>query len=176
MSPEQRVVFWSSWRKGVVLGLVALVLCALAFSAGRFSAPEQVRWQTLDLKTEDITRGFTFARTVTRTVYRNVITTVTDAGTTIADNSIEHEGEASTGTETETAKRAELVEREQTVTLRPEWRVSGQVGASLVTPAIPITGSLVVGVSVERRIIGGVSAGLWGNTVGAGGVVVSGEF
>lgn len=160
--------------------LLALVLLALAFSAGRFTAPVQVseRVEYKTLAVEDITRGFTFAKRVEVIRWRNVVTQITDAGTTITDSSGEHEGALTSGTGAETAKRSEAAEGStvKTVTLRPEWRISGQVGASLVTPALPITGPLVVGVSVERRIIGGVSAGLWGNTVGAGGIVVSGEF
>ncbi len=194
MTPEQRVVFWSSWRKGVVLGLVALVICALAFSAGRFSAPEVVQtrdvdhWKTLDLRTEDITRGFTFARQVEVTRWRDVktkITTTPDAGTVteITDNTIEHEGAIESGSVTEQLRRVEIVEveriveKEVTVTLRPTWRVSGFIGASVVQPLFPIAGPLVVGGSAEHRITGGVSAGGWIiPQLGAGGFVASGEF
>ena len=50
------------------------------------------------------------------------------------------------------------------------------VGASLREPLVPIAGPLVLGASVERRIVGGLSAGAWLNTVGAAGASVSLEF
>jgi hypothetical protein len=157
---------------------VSLVLASFAagFGAGRATTEPVVEYRTIDLKTEDITRGFTFARTVNVTRWRNVVTTITDAGTTISDQTIEREGSSTSGIETEQVKRVEYVEREKIVTLRPDWRVSLTAGASLVTPAVPITGPLVIGASVEHRIVGPFSAGLWLNTVGAGGVVLSGEF
>ena len=164
----------------VVVGVVLLVGVG-AFSAGRFTAPlkTETRIEWRDLTVEDLTRGLTSARTVTRTVYRNVITTVTpDAGTVTVDTSVEHEGTDEHLTDELIAKRTteHAGERVETVTLRPDWRIGAQVGASLREPALPITGPLVLGVSVERRIVGGVSAGLWANTVGAGGASVSVEF
>jgi hypothetical protein len=163
------------------IAAVVLVLTAVgAFSAGRFSAPQQVqtRIEYRDLSVEDLTRGLSFVKTVNRTVYRNVTTTATDAGVITVDRTIEHEGTDEKRDENTVAHRAtENVGTEtRTVTLRPDWRISAQVGASMHAPALPITGPLVLGVSVERRIVGGVSAGLWANTVGAGGASLSVEF
>lgn len=170
----------SSWPWALALLFTAVG----AFSAGRFSAPEQVReverWKTLDLTTEDVTKGMTFAKTVDRTVWRNVVTTTTDAGTVVVDRSVEHEGSTTNSTETSSSRTSEEhageLAREKTTTLQADWRIGVQVGASLVAPKLPITGPLVIGASIERRIIGGVSAGLWANTVGAGGASVSVEF
>lgn len=168
-------------RRWIAVAVAVLLVGVGAFSAGRFTAPlkTETRIEWRELTVEDLTRGYTFARTVNRTVYRNVITTITpDAGTVIADTSIEREGTDEHGADQLTTKRTTDTARERvtTVTLRPDWRVGLQVGASLVTPALPITGPLVLGASVERRIVGGVSAGLWANTVGAGGASVSVEF
>ncbi len=196
MTPEQQTT-----AKRVGIGLaIGVALLVAAFSAGRFSAPLQVktveveRWQTLDLTTTDLTRGFTFAQTVERTVFRDVVTVVTKAvpatpttpevpeKTTITDKTIEHEGTATAQTATEVEHKVETVtvEREKivekTVTLRPDWRVGVLAGASLRGPLLPIAGPLVIGVSAERRILGGVSAGIWVNTVGAAGASVSVEF
>lgn len=145
---------------GILLALVG------AFSAGRFTAPERVqtvdRWNTLDLTTQDLTRGYTFARTVERTVWRNVTTTTTDAGTVTVDRTVEHEGSAtaSTSTERDQSTRSSTQASEQTrqVTLRPDWRAGALVGGRFSAgPAGVVAGGIV-----ERRILGGVSAGLWG--------------
>lgn len=168
--------------------LVALVALAVGLAAGRFAAPAVVETKEVerlvyrDLSVTDITRGFTFARTVERTVWRNVTTTVTDAGTTTVDLTTEHEGAAESGTVTEQLHRVEIVEveraviREKTVTLQPDWRVGAQVGASWNAPLVPIAGPLVLGLSAERRIVGGLSAGVWVNTVGAAGGSLSLAF
>ncbi|MDP2275273.1 MAG: hypothetical protein Q8K32_31295 [Archangium sp.] len=178
--PEQRPHL--QWA-GIALG--AVLLLVVGFSAGRFSAPATVETREVervvfkDLVVEDITRGYTFAQTVTKTVWRNVETR--PDGTTV-DKSIEHHGAATATSGTETGKRTEDhqgqrdTEKVTTTTALPDWRIGLQVGASMKPPALPITGPLVIGASVERRILGGVSAGLWANTVGAGGASVSIEF
>ena len=50
------------------------------------------------------------------------------------------------------------------------------VGASLREPLLPVAGPLVLGASLERRIVGGLSAGAWLNTVGAAGASLSVEW
>lgn len=168
-------------RRALSLVLVALVALCAGLAAGRFTAPlkTETKIEFRELAVEDITRGFTFARTVEVTRWRNVTTTITDAGTVVVDRTVEREGSSTAGTETETSKRTSDSTGSSvvTVTARPSWRISAQVGASLVTPKLPIAGPLVVGASVEARLAQTpFSVGLWGNTVGAGGVVLSGEF
>lgn len=163
-------------KRGAVLVAVALV----AFSAGRFTAPERVetRVEFRELSVEELTRGMNFTRTVTRTIYRDVTTTITDAGTTITDRTVEREGDDTHRAETLAGSRSTEAAGEtvRTVTVRPDWRVGVLAGASLRDPALPLSGPLVLGVEVDRRIVGGVSAGVWANTVGAAGVAVSVEF
>lgn len=180
-------------RTGIAIAVLVLVSVG-SFTAGRFSAPLEVktveveRWKTLDIKTEDITRGMTFATEVKRTVYKNVVTTVSatpDAGTTttITDNSIEHVSENTNGSATESERRVEVVEverevvREKIVTLRPNWRVGVLVGASLREPLLPIAGPLVAGPHAELRIAQSpFMVGVWVLTAGSAGVSFSGEF
>lgn len=163
-----------------IAGAVVVALLAGAFSAGAFLKPAKVetRIEFRDLTVEDLTRGFTFAKTVEVTRWRKVTTTPTPAGAVIVDESGSHEGSTVAAAETVTDKRTDEHSGSsvQTVTARPDWRVGVLVGASLVKPQLPITGPLVLGVQVERRIIGGVSLGAWVNTVGAAGGVVSLEF
>lgn len=174
-------------RIGVTAAVVVVVAVGM-FSAGRFSAPRSVATsdvQQIDFKaltTEDITKGFTTQKVMWRTVFRDVTTTATDAGVVTVDKTIEREGTdehaASTTTDAKaaTSSGTTVTEHKSVTTLQPDWRIGLLVGASLKPPALPITGPLVLGAQVERRIVGGVSLGVWVNTVGAAGGVVSVEF
>lgn len=181
MTPEQRTQLE---RAG--LALVGVLLLVVGFSAGRYSAPAQVetreveRWSVLDLTTEDITRGMTFALSTEKTVWRNVETR--PDGTTV-DRSIVHEATRQDSTATETAKRTEEhagtreIEKVTITTLRPSWSAGVLVGATWKEPALPIAGPLVLGVMAEVRL--GQTPfmlGAWGTTQGALGVSGRGEF
>ena len=117
----------------------------------------------------------------TKIVYRDVV--VTPDGM-VTDRSIEKtQDETKADTKSlMTAERVEirevekLVTVEKVVTLRPDWRVSAGVGASLAAPSVPLYGPLVIQAEVDRRIVGGVSIGLWVSTVGAAGAAVGFEF
>lgn len=54
----------------------------------------------------------------------------------------------------------------------PTWGVSVQAGASLTEPLIslPVVSRGVLGLTVERRLFGPINAGVWINSMGAGGV------
>lgn len=182
LTPEQRT---NLKRTGIAIAVLVLVAVG-AFSAGRFSAPLEVktievdRWKTLGLTTEDITRNMTFAKEVQKTVWKNVVTTIVvtpDAGTTttIADNSIERIGSTENVTVIEQEARTSVVteERERivekTMTLQPDWSVGVIVGVSFNQPFLPISGPLIIGVEGERRIIGGFYLGGWLTNNSAGG-------
>jgi hypothetical protein len=100
-------------------------------------------------------------------------------------------------TETETTKTTEtktevkVVEREVTKTVersRPNWRVSVQGGYDLVGKLgdyghhnyLPADSNylrhMVLGATVERRLLGPLSGGFWGTTQGIVGASVSLEF
>lgn len=176
--------------KRTLIAIAVLVLVSVgSFSAGRFSAPLEVKTLEVEkvvyqsLMTEDVTRGMSFTKVEQRTVYKNVVTTVVetpDVGTitTVSDNSIEKFGASETGTATETESRTEtiVVEREvikeKTVTLQPDWSVGVLVGTSfdvLDKPFLPIAGPLIVGLEAERRIVGGFYLGVWLTNDSAGG-------
>lgn len=152
-----------------VLYPVLLVALVAAFSAGRFSAPLQVE-ERVEYRTE--------LRTVTvqakareRVVYREKVT-LPDGTTTEKTSSREL-------LKVDTTAKADSTSTgltAKTTTLRPDWRIGVLAGATWKEPALTIAGPLVLGVQVERRIIGGVSVGAWGSTQGAAGASVSVEF
>lgn len=161
--------------------IAALALLAAAFSAGRFTAPLKVETKEVEkvvYQDRIIEKVVTVkAKAETKVVYRDRV--ITKDGT-VTEHEVEH-----TATKEDTKEKTETVAtrdaktetvKESKSTLRPDWRVSAQVGASLNAPLVPIAGPLVVGVQVERRIIGGVSLGIWGNTYGAAGASASLEF
>lgn len=175
-------------RRAREVGLfsMALVLvAAAAFSAGRFSAPREVEerveyrteWRT---KTVEVVRWRTARAVDTRTVTTPVLLAVPDGGTVLAaSTTTESHTRETSGGASDTSSSTQGADQQQLsrkVTQQPDWRLGAQVGASLRDPLLPIVGPLVVGVSVERRIAGGISAGVWGSTAGAAGLSISAEF
>lgn len=171
MRPAPR---WAVWL--AVAGLVVA-----AYSAGKFSGAEQTD--------ERVSSHFVFVDRVIekrveveaarrdRVIYRERVIAVD--GSRVERETERDVSESVKKTESVKAQeivRVERIEVEKRVTLRPDWRVSVQAGASLQTPAVPIAGPLVLGAQIDRRIVGGVSAGVWVNTSGAAGVAVSVEF
>lgn len=167
-------------RGGLIATAVVLALVG-AFVGGRFSAPEQIKYEERDSSGAHTATVMTLVkyvdRTVTRTVVRDVI--VKPDGTR-HEHEEEHteEKEKSSSELAKTVDRVEYRDREviKTTTLRPDWRVGVLVGVSIREPFLPIAGPLVLGISVDRRIIGGLSAGVWVNTSGAAGLGVAFEF
>lgn len=168
-------------RQRVVMAVALVGTAAAAFSAGRFTAPvktdvrevEKVVWKDRIVE-KVVTRR---AKAEERVVYVDRV--VSPEGevrekrltTTKADT----RELVDLGKTSESSGKAEAASS-STITLRPDWRVGVLVGASLREPLAPLAGPLVLGASLERRIVGGVSAGAWVNTVGAAGASVSLEW
>lgn len=159
------------WAAGIT---ALVVLLGLAFAAGRFTAPEQVREvEKLVWKDRIIEKVVTKkAKAVDRVVY--------------VDRTVLPSGEVREKTSTRTitdaretndvAKTTESTGEKITTPARPDWRVGALVGASLREPLLPIAGPLVLGAHVERRIAGPFTMGLWFTTGGAAGLSATGEF
>lgn len=161
------------WGRAVFM----LALVVVGFAAGHFSQVAEVV-EVHDLKVvwrEKATTTAKAATAKTKIVYVDRVVTPDGA---IHEKSETREVETAKTDATSVIDRSGEKEEKisKTTTTQPDWRISVQVGASLKAPLLPISGPLVLGVSGERRIIGPFSAGVWLNTVGAGGVVVSGEF
>jgi hypothetical protein len=166
---------WQLPRWGRVLVVVAVAVAG--YSAGRFSAPAEVeeRVSVATVYRDRIVEKRVEVRGRDRIVYRD--STSTPDGTVHVievEKTIDVERVAvATDATREGQQTIEVIKR---VEVRPGWRVAVLAGASLSAPAVPIAGPLVLGVEIDRRIVGGVSAGVWANTGGAAGLAVSLEF
>lgn len=172
-------------RRGLIIAGLVLLALAGAFVGGRFSAPlkvetiDTVRVEYRDRVVETVKTVTVREKAQTKIVYRDRV--IMKDGTVT-----EHEIER-TDSKTDTVKSGEGVKvsdraatldstKQQTVTLRPSWRVSLQVGASWPKPLLVMAGPLVLGLQVDYRIVGGLTAGVWLNTFGAAGAALSFEF
>jgi len=175
------VIDLSTLRSRLILIAVAVLALAGAFSAGRFSGPAKV--ETRDVE-HVVYKNKIVEKIVTVKEAAKVVTVwrdrVTSPDGTVTDHTIEKSATDSKVSVTDnTARSATLDDKRDTstvVTNLPRWRISLGVGGSLVQPLVPISGPLVIVTSAEYRIIGGLSAGIWLNTVGAAGVLVSFSF
>lgn len=167
--------------------MVAGVLAALAgaFVAGRYTAPVQVQTRDIervvyrDRVVEKIVATKAEAKTETKVVFRDRV--ITKEGE-IREHEVERTASRDelavkvADSKTEERQVEKVIEHTSTVTLRPDWRVAVLAGASLKPPALPLAGPLVVGLEVDRRLVGGLSAGVWASSSGAAGAAVSFEF
>jgi hypothetical protein len=173
------------WKRYAVIAVVAVLALAGAFSAGRFSAPlktETVEVEKVVYKNREIEKKVfvqVAAKTETKIVYRDK---VTKKDGTVEEHEVEKtDTKEDTKTNTVADKAIESIvyrDREvtKTVTLRPDWRFGVLVGVQYPPPLLPIAGPLVLGVHADRRIVGGLWAGLWIQTGGSFGASVSFEF
>lgn len=177
--------------------LAGLALASLGFAFGRYAAPdkvvtvdrvverevvkedfqareqvvaltEQVRQLKQKIKRQEHTVSKpdgTVETTITEEIETNEVTD------TATDTTSSSEVVASSSTETESAtEHVEVVERS-----RPDWKLSGLVAVD--APAA-LRGNLTpaYGVLLERRILGPVSAGVWGLSSGVVGAALTVEF
>jgi hypothetical protein len=167
---------WVDWA-------AVLVAVPLAFLTGRFVAPTRV--QTRDVERvvyRDRTVSVAVAaKTETRAETRHTVRT----RVTRPDGTREERTETTRGVDVErtektasaqTVERERLVYRDRSVTVersRPDWRVGALVG---VDPFHQLSGSLLYGGHVERRVLGPVWLGAWGLSSRAVGLSLSFEF
>ena len=172
MTPTSR-----QWAAGIT---ALVVITGLAFSAGRFTAPvktdvrevEKVVWRDKVVE-KVVTRK---AKAVDRVVFVDRVVT--------PEGEVREKRTTRTLTDarelTDSGKTSESTGKSESIssstTARPDWRLGVLVGASLREPLLPVAGPLVLGASLERRIVGGLSAGAWLNTVGAAGASLSVEW
>lgn len=179
-----------TWRtRGLVAGAALLALCG-AFGAGRYSRPAKVETRdVVHVETRDVVRTQLVhdvqqvhdvaTRTVTVTrwekaapgapaVVTQTATTERQAETRRQDHAAAQQDRTSQATATETHTTS-------AVYARPAWSLTGLVGAQFgaaprLIPQLPAP--VVVGLALEKRIVGPVSAGAWLTSGGAGGLSV----
>lgn len=167
--------WWGRW-----LALAALmVACAGAgFATGRLNALESVQERVVVVARASTKKAVATKRaTTTRTVSRPVLLQVPDGGVLLAAETVTEtrDRESSSSTEEHHSERRD--EASRVTVSRPDWRVGVLVGATWKEPALRLGDTpLVLGATVERRIIGPFSMGAWGTTQGAAGLSLAGEF
>lgn len=180
-------------RRRAIIASAALAVLLATFLAGRLSAPQRVvtkdvvRTQTVEVEkvrtvtVHDVAEAKAAeVRTVTVTKYRWLPGGITEADTTTTKQADTHETKQAhaSGTQDRAVDvRTTTVELHTVTPVRPRWSVSLMPGAQLFgSKAVTLYGPLVLGASVERRIAGPVSIGLWGSTSGAAGITLRGDI
>ena len=132
----------------------AILLLAIGYGAGRYVQPAKV-----------VTKTQTVTNDVIHDHIHTVIHTVTQPNgttdsTTVVDNNSTEESNTKSSSSTVTTYN------------KPQWKA--QVLAGLPLNGQPL--APIYGAGVERRIIGPISAGVWGNNNREAGLSVSLEF
>jgi uncharacterized protein HemX len=176
MSTDARRLLWV-WA--AVLGIGAA-----GYAFGRFSAPDRVEVREVvkvvekeDTRAREQVIALTQQLETLKRHTRREETTLPD-GTRHVVEETKTERTADTRTVTDATKEShtvkestrETVKESLTVRSRPDWRVSGLVGVDL--PTLTPT----YGAQVDRRILGPLSLGLWGNSARQVGIAISMEF
>lgn len=180
-------------RKILAIG-VALVLFGLAvgFSFGRRFGPERVEVQE-KVRIQEVEKQVVVvqekvriervevAQAERRTHKQETITTRPDGTTTTVRTEDDASERKTSINETATADkdaRAEVAKSTATetdkktiITNRPSWKISATAGVPLADPLHPIYGG-----SIEHRVVGPLSAGVWAMSNLTGGISVSIEF
>lgn len=137
-----------------VLGL--LLAAGLGYASGRYVQPSKIVIETKEVvKTVTVVKHDTV--TVTKQIKRPDGTTETD--TTTTDKDVDSTNNTVVDTTSETITNS-----------KPQWKATAQAGYnfSSIKP--------VYGAEVDRRIIGPIFAGAWGNSDHTAGLAVTVEF
>lgn len=136
--------------------LIGLLLLVIGLAIGRYSLPAKVVTVTrIERQDHDVIK--TNVVTVTKVVKQPNGTTETN--TTVTDHSVTND-QSNTVSQTE-----KTVTRNQ-----PDWRVGAQFSSSSNLPGY------LYGVTVDRRILGPISIGVFGNANRAFGAQIGIEF
>jgi hypothetical protein len=142
-----------SWAK---ICLAILLAAGLGYAGGRYAQPSQVVIQTKEVvKTVTVVQHDTV--TITKQVKKPDGTTETD--TTITDKDVDTTNSSMKESSSETITN-----------LKPQWKATGQYGYNFSSA------EKVYGAEVDRRILGPIFVGVWGNSDHVGGLAVSVEF
>lgn len=187
-------------RRAVIVGAAVLALAG-SFATGRYTASPPARRDETHATTDTKATVATVAHAeeakhettqrdtdaTTRTVTRWLPGVPAAGGCPAIPAHVEQETTREThaaSTRTADAKRSSAVQEKQeveahqtvvtlhTVEARPRWSVLALVGAQIGGRHEIVPGPYVIGASLERRIVGPVSVGIWALSSAAGGVSV----
>ena len=173
ISPENKSRLW---KAGAVL-----VLLVAAFAGGRYSNPgktvEHVVTQTVVqdhvVTVDKVVTQTVYVKQVAKNVQTDTVVTKKADGTVVTETKISdttkigvQEAKQSSSQSTQDVKFSESTKTDTlkvTDNSKPQWHLSvrGGAGARFIGQTTPV---LILGVGVERRIIGPLFVGLWGQT------------
>lgn len=184
------------WKQRLFVVVLMVLVLILGIAIGRNTVPTKIekdtqyltQYQEKVVEQERTQVALTLNVVTDAKVDRVVVTEVKPDGTktiTEHDHSENHSETAATKTEIQTVevtKEVKVVDmvkvHELVENAKPQWRIG--VHAGLDIPSLTKPGSnpdpLIIGGSVDRRILGPIFMGVWGNNKLQGGVGVSIEF
>jgi hypothetical protein len=171
-----------AWRVAVVAFVVAGAGVAAGVGIGRLHALEEVTEQVVVVtRTHEVqvVRWRATGTSSSRTTSTPVVLAAPDGGVVLAaaTTTETRESWSTEGSSSSSSESSSSNSRTSSTVSRPDWRVGLLVGATWKEPALKLGDTpLVIGATVERRIIGPFSLGAWGTTQGAAGLSVAGEF
>lgn len=138
--------------------IAAIILVVMGYAFGRYMQPAKVEVKEVEVVKQVTTENKNIVVTQVETVNKDgtkTIKTVTeDKSTTKVQENRTTESDKITSSQ------------------KPQWKVSGLAGVKIDD----LKSRLVYGAAVERRILGPVFVGVWGNTERMAGVTVGLEF
>ncbi len=168
-------------RKYAIQAGVLVVLLGASFAVGRYTVPvktiEHVVTQTVVQEhvvvQERVVTRTVYVKTVAKNVQTDTVVTKKADGTTVTETKTSDTTKV--GISDQQASSTEVISNTQESTStktdslkivdasKPQWhlRVDAGAGARFVGPTVP---TLVLGVGVERRIVGPFFMGLWAQT------------
>ncbi len=193
-------------HKVITAIIVGLVLVGGGFAAGRYAAPDkvvvtervvQVEKQVVVVQTKTEIKVVR-VKDVAKDVHTEVTTIKAPDGTVtvkaVSDDKTKTHSDTKSDTTEQTSKTVEKLvykDRETIKTVernRPSWSLALQPGydfagalghgapVNLLPSSLTPFKRVVLGASIEHRVVGPLSAGVWANSQGTGGLVIRLEF
>lgn len=136
------------------IAIIVLAVAAVAYSVGRYAQPAKVQ-----IKTEQVVKEV-------EVVKKDVV--IVEKEIKRPDGTIEKERKIVDKSSETTKKDSES--KSDTKISRPDWKVQATAGMAA------FRGEMIYGIGIERRILGPIAVGAFGQTNGVVGLSVSLEF
>lgn len=154
---------------------ITVVVVAVVFAAGRYSAPEKIKIETkiveVEKKVEDTDQKKikdTHKKTTTIVVKKADGTETTTSVTT--DDSVVKDDKTTKITD-DISKTSDIVKEESKSTSHLNLALLG--GTNVLNPS---SSGIIYGASASRNLVGPITVGLWGLNSGIGGMSIGLEF